>query len=118
MKHVFILLMAIALFACQNNTKQEQAKDVRTWSATTENIEGTYEGSNNEKVIRLKLNMDESALYTVSKVNESEGATASIGNWSIAGNTVSVTANNITNQFTASQNELKSSEGIVLKKTH
>lgn len=83
-RNLYILMfIAFAFVACKKNKKEKQY-----WKASIETIEGEYEGKIpcsdcDGQFVRLKLNMDLSALKTVSFINSEKGAEAKLGKWSL-----------------------------------
>lgn len=92
MKLFSIVFLAISLsfISCKSENRGEAENSASSiWTATPENIEGTYTGefpcSNcQSENVSLKLDMDQSVMKTVSKVGNSETvATTKLGSWSI-----------------------------------
>ena len=90
MKHLlFLFFIGLSVMSCQQNENNENTTDnQRMWEPVDSYIEGTYEGDLpcddcKERQIKLKLDMDKSAIATIARVGENESATTSIGNWEL-----------------------------------
>ena len=126
MNYLFLLFATLFVFASCESNQQKQAEEqtVRTWQPVSSDIEGTYEGefpcTDCEAMnIRLKLDMDQSAIKTVSKVGAESVATTKLGEWNISNEVVSVTfsSEGETEYYKPSQNQLVMMDSETVSKT-
>ena len=115
MKPVYILLFAriACCFSCKNDQQSTDTIDenTRVWEPVDSYIEGVYEGNLpctdcDERQMKVKLNMDQSAMTTIARVGSNEDATTSIGQWQLNGDVVTITNSGSSLYFQAKPDEL------------
>ena len=101
MKHLlFLFFVGLSIISCQERDNNDNTTDSkRMWEPVDSYIEGTYEGDLpcddcKERQIKLKLDMDRSAIATIARVGENESATTSIGNWELRDDIIIVSFSN------------------------
>lgn len=97
MKKLYLfLLIALVFTACkQEQPEQTTTEDKRMWEPITSYIEGVYEGELpcvdcEGRQVKVKLNMDMSAMTTIAKVGNNTSATTKLGNWSLTEDVVTI----------------------------
>lgn len=88
MKTKITFLFAVLFMMASCSTKQADNSKKQYWKASTETVEGEYEGKFpcvdcESELVKLKLNMDLSAFKTVSYVNSDKAAISKFGEWSL-----------------------------------